>query len=333
MILWTLAFLFLFLAIPCFRPVVGRIRAHFFQQRILDDYKCVAARLRILKECLESGLVPERSDWDAVSTLPEPWGPMFSESLNSLRARGAPVLPSLERMLSGMEEERALLLEAQMRSSQAFGQILVSVALVPFFAFVLYFLLPEISQTPGVFLSLVMVSLLLVFLAFFWMLLMVEDSRSGRIRRSRRAWLLSSKLFFERLIAEISGGNPPDLAWSAAMVFLQEREPDLVRSWGVRIWDRFPTLGQDEGTLEDSILRFGLELRKIIQLSLAEGAASMDRLDSSFRNFLLDSRMRISRELQVLPNQCLKPLFILVLPAVMLLLFGTMAIVLAEKIA
>jgi hypothetical protein len=59
----------------------------------------------------------------------------------------------------------------------------------------------------------------------------------------------------------------------------------------------------------------------------------MDRLDSSFRNFLLDSRMRISRELQVLPNQCLKPLFILVLPAVMLLLFGTMAIVLAEKIA
>jgi hypothetical protein len=332
MILWTLSFLLLFLALSQFSPVVDRIQSHFMQQRIIDQFKDITAQLRVLKECLESGLVPEREEWDRVAKLPAPWGVIFSESLNSLRSRGAPILPSIERMLLSIEEERALLLESRLRSSQAFGQVTISTLLVPFFGLVIYFLMPEIAQNLEAFLVLMSVSLLMVSLAFFWMLLMMEDARAGKIARSKRSWLLSSKLFFERLIAEIASGNPPDLAWNSAMLFLEARESELLGNWGVRIWDRFPPFRQDQGRLEDSILRFGQDIRKIIQMSLTEGAASMDRLDAAYRNYLLDTRTRISRELQVLPNHCLKPLFILVLPAVMLLLFGSMAMVFGGKI-
>jgi hypothetical protein len=332
MILWTLSFLSLFLALSQFSPVVHRIQSHFMQQRIIDQFKDITAQLRVLKECLESGLVPEREEWDRVAKLPAPWGAIFSESLNSLRSRGAPILPSIERMLLSIEEERALLLESRLRSSQAFGQVTISTLLVPFFGLVIYFLMPEIAQNLEAFLLLMLVSLLMVSLAFFWMLLMMEDARAGKIARSKRSWLLSSKLFFERLIAEVASGNPPDLAWNSAMLFLEARESELMGNWGVRIWDRFSSFRQDQGRLEDAILRFGQDIRKIIQMSLTEGAASMDRLDAAYRNYLLDTRTRISRELQVLPNHCLKPLFILVLPAVMLLLFGSMAMVFGGKI-
>ena len=35
-------------------------------------------------------------------------------------------------------------------------------------------------------------------------------------------------MFFERLIADISSGNPPDLAWNSAMVFLHQSIPNLL---------------------------------------------------------------------------------------------------------
>jgi hypothetical protein len=63
MTLWLISFLLLFLSFPCFSPVVDRIRANFLQQKVLDDLKLTSFHLRILKESLESGLVPSRSDW------------------------------------------------------------------------------------------------------------------------------------------------------------------------------------------------------------------------------------------------------------------------------
>jgi hypothetical protein len=327
MTLWILVFIVFFLALPNFSPIVEKMKAHFFQQKVLDDLKSIIAHLRILKESLESGLVPNREDWEGTAKLPTPWGPIFSTSLEALRSQGAPILPSLERMILSMDEEREMLLEARLKSSQAFGQVMISVILVPFFGLILYVMLPELSEHRGLYLSLVSVCMMFGLLAFYWMLAMMEDARFGGIHRQKRTWVLSSKLFFERMIAEIASGMPPDLAWSSAMRFLCEREPNLTQGWGVQIWDPFQKKGlKTVNPVEDSVVVFGMEIRRTIQQSLTEGIASMDRLESTYRNFLMDVRMKISRELQVLPNHCLKPLFILVLPSVMLLLFGAMAI-------
>lgn len=326
MILWTISFITAIYAIPNFSPLYTKLKAHFFQSHTLEDLKFAVAHLRLLKECLESGLVPSSDDWKKTKDLAAPWGVLFSASLAELRNQGAPILPSLERMILSLEEERELMLEAKTKSSQAFGQVLISVLLVPFFGLVLYYLLPGLAQYQGVFLSLICFCLLLGFLAFFWMLQMMEDARFGKVSRAHRSWILSSKIFFERMIADVSGGHPPDLAWSRAVEFMHAQEPKLLQSWGAQIWEKFPNRGEVKNPVEESIVQFGLEIRRSIQQSLTEGRGSLDRLDSIYRNYLYDLKMKISRELQVLPNHCLKPLFILVLPSVMLLLFGSLAI-------
>jgi len=333
MTLWTATYLTFFLSLPNFSPIYSKLRSHFFQSKTLEALKSSLTQLRLIKESLESGLVPDREDWNRVASLPEPWGTLFFSSLSELRNQGAPILPSLERMILSLEEERELNLEAKTKSSQAFGQVMISVLLVPVFGAVLYALLPGLDSFKGLFLSLMCVCVLLGFLAFFWMLQMMESARFGQVSRSRRPWILSSKIFFERMIADIAGGHPPDLAWSRAMESLREQEPELLQYWGVQIWEK---IGSKKNSLnngvEESIVQFGNEIRRSIQQSLVEGRGCMDRLDSIYRNFLFDLKMKISRELQVLPNQCLKPLFILVLPSVMLLLFGSLALSLGELI-
>ncbi len=326
MIIWTLSFLCLFFAVPHFSPLTQKLKEHFFQSHTLEELKISIAHLRLLKECLESGLVPDREDWARTEKLPAPWGVLFHSSLSELRNQGAPILPSLERMILSLEEERELMLEAKTKSSQAFGQVLISVLMVPFFGFILYFLLPGLAEYQGLFLSLVCFCLLLGMMAFYWMLTMMEHARYGRVSRSHRTWILASKVFFERMIADISGGHPPDLAWSKSMEFMHQQEPELLQQWGAQIWEKFPLRSLSKNAVEESIVQFGVEIRRSIQQSLTEGRGSLDRLDSIYRNYLFDLKMKISRELQVLPNACLKPLFILVLPSVMLLLFGSLAI-------
>ena len=327
MTLWILSPLFFFLAIPQFNPLLEKLKAHLFQQRILESNKLIIAHLRLLKESLESGLVPTTEEWKKTTELPKPWGPLFSSALQELRNQGAPILPSLERMIQGMEEENALMLEAKMRSAQAFSQVLLSVLMIPFFAVILRYLLPEIAEKQGVFYTLFCVSMLMGMFAFYWMLQMMEDARYGNIARKRRSWILSSKLFFEQLIAEISGGHPPDVAWSKAMLSMHLRESELLQSWGVQIWETHQSKrSKRKNEVEEAIVQFGTEIRRSIQQSLIEGMGSLDRLESIHRSFQVDLKMKISRELQVLPNHCLKPLFILVFPSVLLLLFGSLGI-------
>ena len=99
MTLWTIAFLFAFFALPNFSPIYLKLRSHFFQNRTLAALKLSIAHLRLIKESLESGLVPERDDWNRVALLPAPWGELFFALLSELRNQGAPILPSLERMI------------------------------------------------------------------------------------------------------------------------------------------------------------------------------------------------------------------------------------------
>ncbi len=327
MTLWILAFLFFLSSIPQFRPLFEKIRGHFLQQKVLDSNNLVIAHLRFLKESLESGLVPTREEWMRTETLPKPWGELFSASIQELRSCGAPILPTLERMIQGMEEETALLLESKMRSAQAFSQVLLSTLLIPMFAILLYFLLPELNRNLGLFLTLVSVSLMLGVGAFYWMLQMMEGARYGNVSFHRRGWILSSRIFFEHLMGEISGGHPPDIAWSRVVASTVFNEGDLLQGWGIQIWEKIE-FNRIKGNhpVEVTILQFGCEMRRAIQQSIVEGMGVLDRLESIHRNFQIDLKMKVSRELQLLPNHCLKPLFILVFPSVMLMLFGSLGI-------
>ena len=112
---------------------------------------------------------------------------------------------------------------------------------------------------------------------------------------------------------------------------LSIHDPVLVREWKVQVWDPdFRLATQTTNECERLILQLGIEVRRSIQTSLIEGRACLDRIESVHRSFLLDLKARISKELNLLPNRCLKPLFIFVLPSVMILMVGSFALCFSE---
>jgi hypothetical protein len=191
----------------------------------------------------------------------------------------------------------------------------------------LYFMLPGMEKFTREFSLMVMLSLFLGAISFIWMVSMVEQARFGNIGSENRKWIVSVNVALERLMALISTGLPADLAYQKTIEELAVQDPTLAREWKPQIWDtNFSVSNPTTNETERLILGLGTEVRRAIQTSLLEGRGSLDRIESIHRTFLIDLRMRIGRELGLLPNRCLKPLFILVFPSIMLLLMGAMAL-------
>jgi len=151
---------------------------------------------------------------------------------------------------------------------------------------------------------------------------MMDQARFGNMARSKRTWLVSVNASLERLMALISTGLPPDLAWKRMFEELAIQDPSLAIEWKAQIWDsEVEPKFEMQNDCERMIFSLGNEVRRSIQTSLVEGRGCLDRIESIHRSLLIELKMKISRELNLLPNRCLKPLFICVLPAVFLLLF------------
>ena len=326
MFLWIATWLCLFFGLSELKPVQHRLKLFLGQKKMILDLRLAIRELRLLQEMLESGVVPAPEQWAKIELFPAPWGLSLSQSLKELRNQGAPVLPSLARMQHTLEEQTELIQEARVKSSQAFGQAVLGMLLVPVFSLVLYFLLPGIEESKKAFFLLVLFSLLLSSIAFIWMMAMVDQARFGNIRSENRKWLVTVHSTVERILALLSSGLPPDLAWRQSIEELAAHDPKLAHAWKPQVWDSDFSTRSGANECEQLILNVGVEIRKSIQTSLIEGQGCLDRIESIHRAFLLDLKMRIGRELSVLPNRCLKPLFIFVLPSIMLLMFGSFAI-------
>lgn len=73
---------------------------------------------------------------------------------------------------------------------------------------------------------------------------------------------------------------------------------------------------------------WGDELRSHLQRSVMEGRPCTERVESALAAIRLEWGARVERELQLLATRALKPLFLLVAPA----LFGLLALGLAVSI-
>lgn len=280
--------------------------------------------LKLIQEMLESGLVPGPEVWDRIRNFPKPWGEILFSSLAELRNQGAPVLPSLVRMQKTLDEQVEFIQEAKVKSSQAFGQAILGLVLVPLFSGTLYLLLPGVREEASTFLMLSLIAFLWSSIAFVWMMSMSDRARFGNMRAEGRKWWVSVNSTLERILALISTGLPADLAWRQAMEELSLVDYALVKEWKLQVWDPdFSLSSLRENECERLILNVGIEVRRSIQSSLIEGRPCMDRIESIQKSFLLDLRSKVSKELNLLPQRCMKPLFLCVLPSVFLLLFGT----------
>ncbi len=327
MVLWIAAYLSLYFGLQELRPLWLKLKHFLGQNRAIIELRESVYHLKLLQELLESGMVPEAKEWKKVDTFPKPWGGVLTASLTELRSQGAPVLPSLIRMQKTLEEQIEFILESKVKSSQAFGQAAMGMILVPVFSLILYLLLPGIQDSKRAFFLLVLGSFLLSSVAFIWMMNLADRARFGNMPTENRKWLVSANASLERVLALISTGLPPDLAWRKAMEELAVHDPLLVGEWKAQVWDPdFRLASQTGNECERLILQLGIEVRRSIQTSLIEGRACLDRIESIHQSFLIDLKSRISKELNLLPNRCLKPLFIFVLPSVMILMMGSFAI-------
>jgi hypothetical protein len=307
-------------------PFLKQWSRQFGHQKTISLFRHSASHLRLIRECLESGQVPEMKDWLQVESFPRPWATIISNSLRELRAQGAPIISSLERLENALIEQSQLLQDSRVKSSQAMGQALAGALLVPLFSGAVYLLIPELQSEAGNFGLLVVFCSILSAGSLIWILHLSENARFGNLPPERRSWLISADSTFERLLALVSSGTPPDLAWRKALEELLLQDRNLVRAWGAQVWDPEPMSESLSDPLSRMISNLGLELRRSIQVSLIEGRACLDRLDSIHRAYRADLKASIGQELELLPQRCLKPLFIFVLPALMILLSGVFLI-------
>jgi hypothetical protein len=192
---------------------------------------------------------------------------------------------------------------------------------------VLYALLPGIEENTEAFFLLCLFCLFLSSISTIWMISMVTEARFGGLPSEKRKWLVTVNSTLERILALISTGMPPDLAWRKSIEELALTDRTLAQAWKAQVWDPdFSISSTIHNESERLMIGMGIEVRKTIQTSLIEGRACLDRLDSIHRAFLTDLKMKIGKELALLPNRCLKPLFIFVLPSVMILMIGSFAI-------
>ena len=331
MALWLCTYLCLFFGFSELRPLWRKVKVFLNQSRAIVVLRESVDQLKLIQEMLESGLVPGPGEWEKIRSFPKPWGEILFASLAELRAQGAPILPSLLRMQKTLEEQVEFIQDAKVKSSQAFGQAVLGLVIVPVFSLVLFLLMPGLQESAKAFLLLSLLSFLWSSVAFIWMMSLSDNARFGNMRSANRKWLVTVHATLERILALISTGLPPDLSWRKAMEELALYDSALVQEWKIQVWDPDFRVGiKVENECERLVIGVGIEVRRSIQTSLIEGRPCMDRIESIQKAFLLDLRSRVSTELNLLPQRCLKPLFLCVLPSVFLLMMGSFALTLQD---
>lgn len=285
--------------------------------------KRVIALLHELEDTLAAGILPASSRWDALRGLPRPWGPLASESLAELRARGSSLLPTLKRLRALASAHESALAEARAKSAQALAQAFFCSLLVPVFGSALYFLLPSVEERATLWAALCVGAVALAGAGALWMLRLAEAARWGGVPASARPWALAAQCAGERFLSLVRSGNPPDLAWARAHALLQAEAPGLAAIWGASVWssaegDAGPGAGAQSPASLRPLAEAGAGLRKAVQTSLMEGRPCTERAEAALEALRQDLRAAAERELQLLGPRSLQPLFACVAPA----LFG-----------
>jgi len=287
----------------------------------------VCRTLRDLEECLEAGILPERSRWEELKALDAPWGGLAMESVEEIRKSGGAVLPTLKRLRALATAQKVTLAEAQARSSQALAQAAVCVLLVPLLGSVLSLLLPGVDERPALWLAICGAAMIAASAGAQWLVALADSARWAGIRRERRSWMLAAQCAGERFLALVRCGQPADLAWSRAMDALRREAPDLAEIWGSSVFaPEMPEKARGGVGAEAVLAGIGLTLRRAIHASLMEGRPCSERVETAFESLRTDLRAAVERELTLLGTRSLKPLFLCVAPALLGMLGGGMAI-------
>lgn len=322
MILWFFTILFFFKGVKLLfeelniqSPVFSMGKDRWIVQKVINV-------LLELEETLESGLIPDQEKWTTLQSLPAPWGPLAYESIRDLRSRGAPLLPTLRRLRSLAQSHSEALNDAKVKSAQALGQAIACGFLVPLFGGVLFVLLPGLSERPYFWSAACFLALVLSGSGAAWVLSMAQNARWGGLKTSQRPWTLSAQCAGERFLALVRSGQPPDLAWTETCKIMSVDSPELALAWGYSVFESplTPAIPWNQPSLAKTLIQTGTSIRKSIHVSLMEGRPSIERVESALIALRQEIKSLVDRELALLGNRALKPLFLCVAPSLLGLL-------------
>ncbi len=302
----TLFFCALWGAIFCVCLAVKVIVPHSFQAQRHSLVK-VTRTLRDLEDTLRSGTIP--GNYDAFGQLDAPWGEFLSGSIQILRSAGAPLLPTLRRIRILAESQEVALLAARSGSTQAVAQATICTLLVPLVGTALGFFLPEVGD---IWLGACAFAFFLCMLAGLWLVQLADSARWAGLPASKRAWVLLAQIYGERFLGYMRSGMPPDVAWQQSLKY---QSTELSLRWGSSIWQSVELVTGPEKLF----VEFGASVKKAIQVSLLEGYACTERIESLLDGLRQDFHAQTQRELQLLGTRALRPLFICIAPALMAL--------------
>jgi hypothetical protein len=283
--------------------------------------KRIAQLLREIEESLCTGLIPPPEKWSSLALLPSPWGALIFQSASELRASGAALLPTLRRLRALAEEHESALLDAGAKSAQAVSQAVLCAAMVPVFGSALYILLPGVDGHPYQWFFACALAMVSASFGSAWMLKFSSNARWAGLNEECRPWVLSAQCAGERFLALIRAGTPPDISWTKASDLLHEHAPSLAIRWGPSVWADAARLPPPKSTAACALIEFGTALKRTVQVSVMEGRPCGDRVETALQSLRQEIRSQIDRELGLLPTRALRPLFALVAPSILGLLF------------
>lgn len=311
MLLWTLCVAFGIAGMASLKPTVFQLVDFWSLSRPRGELSNLLNQLLTLQETLEAGWVPQPLAWKALAEAAPPWGPQSAALLESLRARGASVVPAIARLREAVRSELEYLHEARVGSSQALAQALVCGGVGPMLGGVLYLTLDTLERVGGVWWSLVAAAAVVGIAAARWIVAMADRARRAGRSAHEEGLRVQAVLALEKMIALIRSGLPPDLAWSQALAC--PGSAPLAELWGGAFWTGG---GASRSVLEEC----GQAVRRAIQVSTMQGQSCLERLEALQREAATEARAAVKRELALLPGRALRPLFVLVLPSVLALL-------------
>lgn len=326
-LLWILAFISLLFG---FRGLLKNGFAHVWRKSEIETSVSIRHRIQDFQEKILCGIFPEDEDWKAIESLPAPWGPTTSAILYSLREKGASLTPSLRRLKELLLSQEEALKDGKAKAAAAVGQSVLILFILPALSALLYLLVPGLSDRSILWISVSGFAVILASVGVAWVMKCAECARFGGLKTSERVWVLDASLFLEKLASFIQAGHAPDVVWAEAHAALPT---ELATRWGAILWkaeDESSHALMESKTLRESILTLGNQARRTLQMSLYEGRPALEALETLIRAFQHEIHAFQERELQKLPIQTLKPLFITVAPGAFLLLGVSISIMVSE---
>jgi len=269
---------------------------------------------------LRAGLVLSESYWKELDQLPFPWGKVVPAFLKGLRAEGARVLPTLQRLEDLARKDREARNDGRARVAPALAQAWVGLAMVGGCGVALPFLLDEVLVRPWSWAAVCGVSLFLGMLALVWIQSLASSVVNLGLRGVERSLILWAPLAGEMLLATLRSGCPPDLAWNRMHQELMTGAPLLAEGWGVSLWDHQRGEFSRRAGVWSVFYQLGSEMRAALMVSLMEGRSSGDSIESALQRFRFELQVETDKGLRLLSHRALVPLFALNLPAVLLML-------------